>query len=643
MNRKQRRASARPGAKAAPGGLGAPPLAEMFNAALARHRAGAFADAERQYRRIVELYPGHGDSYRLLGAALMAQAKAAEAVPFFERAVALQPAAVAAYEDLSRAHAAAGNVKLAISVAARALEIGDTPQSKALFAQCIKAARLSADDGRIRTLLTRALAEAWDRPRELTAVCISAVKLNGEVKQAIALAAAAWPRRLAADELAAAATPLAKDPLLLRLLETDTIADVGLERLLTSLRHALLAVARDGGVEAAGDDTLLGFYCALARQCFINDYVYSLTAAEQDEVRQLRERIERALADGTACPAPWVVTAAAYFPLHELAQAEALLAQGAPPCVDALLRQQIVEPNEERRIAATIPALTAIDTEVSRAVRLQYEESPYPRWVAPGPPGAPIALNDRQAQQGLDVLIAGCGTGLSTIEFARQTPKARITAIDLSLSSLSYGLRMARRFALTNIEFGQADLTNLGGFGRSFDYIDASGVLHHLADPWAGWRILLSLLRPGGVMQVGLYSALARQSVVAGRALIAERGYRATADDIRRFREEVMAAEEGSPLHALVRWNDFFATNECRDLVFHVQEHQISLPEIKAFLAANGMEFAGFVLDPGTTARFTARFPDPCAVTDLDRWHEFESAAPETFAAMYQFFIRKPS
>ncbi len=32
--------------------------------------------------------------------------------------------------------------------------------------------------------------------------------------------------------------------------------------------------------------------------------------------------------------------------------------------------------------------------------------------------------------------------------------------------------------------------------GRSFDVIDASGVLHHMADPIAGWRMLLSLLRP---------------------------------------------------------------------------------------------------------------------------------------------------
>ena len=47
-------------------------------------------------------------------------------------------------------------------------------------------------------------------------------------------------------------------------------------------------------------------------------------------------------------------------------------------------------------------------------------------------------------------------------------------------------------------------------------------------------------------MQVGLYSALARQHIVAARTLIAERGYRSMPDDIRRFREDIMAANDGS-------------------------------------------------------------------------------------------------
>ena len=103
--------------------------------------------------------------------------------------------------------------------------------------------------------------------------------------------------------------------------------------------------------------------------------------------------------------------------------------------------------------------------------------------------------------------------------------------------------------------------------GRS-DFIDSSGVLHHIGDPWAAWQVLLSLLRPDGIMQVGLYSELARQNVVAARALIADGGYRPLPEDIRRIREIVAAAEDGSLLKSISLWSDYFTISECRGFRF---------------------------------------------------------------------------
>ena len=82
------------------------------------------------------------------------------------------------------------------------------------------------------------------------------------------------------------------------------------------------------------------------------------------------------------------------------------------------------------------------------------------------------------------------------------------------------------------IDFAQADIIKLGSIGRTFDVIEPSGVLHHLADPFAGWRVLVSLLRPGGVMVLGLYSEAARGNVMAARI---DRGARLwpSAEDIR--------------------------------------------------------------------------------------------------------------
>ena len=66
------------------------------------------------------------------------------------------------------------------------------------------------------------------------------------------------------------------------------------------------------------------------------------------------------------------------------------------------------------------------------------------------------------------------------------------------------------------------------------------------------------------------------------------------------------------------------------------------LPAIKSFLAENVLEFRGFFLDSLTHHRFASRFPQAGAAPDLDCWHAFETDAPDTFAGMYQFSVRKP-
>ena len=79
----------------------------------------------------------------------------------------------------------------------------------------------------------------------------------------------------------------------------------------------------------------------------------------------------------------------------------------------------------------------------------------------------------------------------------------------------------------------------------------------------------------------------------------------------------------------------------CRDLLFHVQEHQHTLPEIAAFLAEQKLQFLGFEIDPRVLALYGEINPDDPAMTDLARWDRFESEHPHVFAAMYQFSVQK--
>ena len=439
------------------------------------------------------------------------------------------------------------------------------------------------------------------------------------------------------------------DPLLLAMLESGPVYDIELERMLTSLRAALLKIAV-GEASAVEDAAALSLVGAMAQQCFSNEYVFLSTDEENAQAEALREQTLAALRINATVTPLQLVAVACYFPLDGLADEGPLLDRDWPSPVAAVLKRQVHEVRRERELRNTIPRLTAIEDAVSIKVREQYEENPYPRWITPGSrpkaltvqeyfrekfPGVVVQTPAEGAN--LDVLVAGCGTGQHPIGLAQTFRGARMLAIDLSLASLSYAMRKTDEIGLSNIEYAQADLLKLNTLGRSFDVIDVSGVLHHLADPIAGWRVLLMLLRPNGIMRIGLYSELGRREIVAARQFVEANGYRAMAEDIRRCRHDLV--DHGH--RTITGVHDFFSTSECRDLLFHVQEHRHTLPEIKQFLTVNDLRFIGFELPASTRSAYRARFPEDAQMMDLDRWHRFEAERPETFTAMYQFWCQR--
>lgn len=331
-----------------------------------------------------------------------------------------------------------------------------------------------------------------------------------------------WPLPITNVELfgTESVIPLANDLFLRCAMEATTLASVQLEVLLGYARAELLRLAGEQR-EDTGDieDDIVAFACALARQCFINEYVYVQAGAESGLASVLRGRMLQDLASGAAITPLTLAVVAAYFPLHAMPMAEALLRRDWPATVVGLLQVQLSEPLEEVSERPAIATLAAIKDGVSLQVMRQYEENPYPRWTinplnvfaADQARGRIIPTAERRAE--LDILIAGCGTGLHAVQIAQVYPNARLLAVDVSLTSLAYARRKTRELGLRNIEYAQADILELGTIDRTFDIIESVGVLHHLAEPTAGWRVLVSLLRPDGRMCIGLYSNLARAAL----------------------------------------------------------------------------------------------------------------------------------
>jgi len=161
-----------------------------------------------------------------------------------------------------------------------------------------------------------------------------------------------------------------------------------------------------------------------------------------------------------------------------------------------------------------------------------------------------------------------------------------------------------------------------------------------MADPLRGWAKLVQLVKPDGFMRIALYSEIGRRDVVALREMAAAQGYTGTAEDIRRARQQIIAAQD--PRFAgIIHSGDFCSVSQCRDLLFHVQEHRLTLPQIAAFLRDNGLTLLGFELPGSTLRRYRAAFTDDATMTDLTCWDRFEAANPGTFTGMYQFWLQK--
>ncbi|MCV6621547.1 MAG: methyltransferase domain-containing protein [Cellvibrionaceae bacterium] len=298
-----------------------------------------------------------------------------------------------------------------------------------------------------------------------------------------------------------------------------------------------------------------------------------------------------------------------------------------------------------------IESLGTISDSVSCKVKAQYEENPYPRWLAL-PYQTPteyqhaldVSLPDHgfmpnQQDKTLKVLVAGCGTGKHALQCARYFRNTQVTAIDISHASLAYAKKKAEQYQLNNIVFLQADILELANLETRFDIIECSGVLHHMNAPLEGAQMLKRLLKPGGLMKIGLYSERARKEVIRCRKMIAEQGLESRPKDMRELRRQILERPDQWP--AVLASPDFYSLSGCRDLLFHEQEHRFTPLELEAFCEDLDMDFLGFVRVPAKHHQaYKNTYPCDELMRNLSYWDAYEKRNPQTFGAMYQFYVR---
>ena len=505
-----------------------------------------------------------------------------------------------------------------------------------------------------------------DAARSLSDIFAAVTPVSFATVDAAGLTAALRLDRVAADPLARAAglllaergEPLAfrrgsdEFALLIALLDAAPVREPSLERWLVARRRAAL-LDPAGAPEARDQSRDRAFLAAMARQVWLNEGVWPVDGEERRAV------------DGLDTADPGLVPLAAlYLPPERWCPGDAV-PEALPKGLAGLAGEIRRERHEMARADAALgPAIGTADA-TGGAVAAQYEANPYPRWgwVQPTPRGAGRAFLGRIAGRSgaaapappsggwakgpLRIAIAGCGTGQEAVQAARAyAPNARLLAFDFSRASLRYAAMKARQHGLAAIRFRQADILDLPAFDPPFDrpadLIECVGVLHHMADPFAGWRILLDRLRPGGLMYVGLYSATARRGLTALRERLAGTGVDpADPEAIRRVRARILARPADEFERSLADSADFYTLSNVRDLLFHAHERPLTLDAIGAFLEDEGLNLLHMDVRPHIAEAFAAAQGES-AMLDLQAWAAFERDNPDTFDGMYLFWIGKP-
>ncbi|MBF0382872.1 MAG: tetratricopeptide repeat protein [Magnetococcales bacterium] len=654
------------------------------NLGLALQEQGKLQEAVASFQKAISIKPDLVEPHNNLGITLHSQWKLDAAVASFQKAISIKPDYAAAHSNLGNAFRDQGELKTAIASYQKALSIKpDFPEAHYNFGNCLlmvgetiaafhhyrNAIKIDQTNSQFWSGYAKCLemisftSYQQEYSQELLYMLEQPTVLQTRVAKSIMSHLHHHPtlKQIAEyistnslrQNISCTIRKLSNIQLLLNLLEMTTINDAVLEQILTQTRATILQELLD----QKSEEPIQRFHAALAIHCFNNEYIFFETAKEKQQINELQQLIITLQKNNQSIPSLWIAILGCYIPLHTTSFAEILLESEWPADIVKVLGRQIIEPREEQALRQQIHRIASIQNTITENVQYQYEENPYPVWNKPGISAQPrevkqvlrdilfkFANIDGEISKEPKILIAGCGTGQQAIQAASRFKDSHLTAVDLSLSSLSYAKRKTQTFDSLDINYIQCDIYNLKKLGEEFDVIECRGVLHHLADPMEGWKILVDILRPNGLMKIGLYSKIARSGIIKTWEMIKERGYSPTPDDIRQCRQEIMnmTPDMDQDIYRNINSVDFYSMSGCRDLIFHAQETQFTLLEIDEALQTLGLRFLGFEFhDMSAINKFCELYPEKKLLQSLTQWHDFEEKNTNTFSRMYEFWVQK--
>mmetsp|Transcript_16176 Transcript_16176/g.26395 ORF Transcript_16176/g.26395 Transcript_16176/m.26395 type:complete len:494 (-) Transcript_16176:288-1769(-) len=251
---------------------------------------------------------------------------------------------------------------------------------------------------------------------------------------------------------------------------------------------------------------------------------------------------------------------------------------------------------------------------VTKDVTDMYLQYPYPPFqdklgtpVLYDPDGFVDQLNyymyggKRETFDGFRVLVAGCGTGTTTISLAhllRNYKNVKIVAVDLSSRNLEILRSRVAHYQLEHMfEFHELSISELspGLFGR-FDYVQCHGVIHHMDDPVDALKRLGSVLYDDGAVSLMVYGKIGRTGITQMQQLLKILNHQVSSGDFQTRISRYRALEKQLPETNLFKvMTKKFAMEKLDDagivdMLLHVHERSYTIPEFYELLDQADLE-----------------------------------------------------
>jgi SAM-dependent methyltransferase len=197
----------------------------------------------------------------------------------------------------------------------------------------------------------------------------------------------------------------------------------------------------------------------------------------------------------------------------------------------------------------------------------------------------------------LDILVAGCGANAAA-RYAWLHPGAQVVGLDFSRASLAHEDRLRIKHGLKNLELieGRIEDTRELLRGRDFDFIETSGVLHHLPDPARGLASLAPLLRRDGVMFIMLYAKYGRAGLYMLQELFRMLALPQNSEGVLTVRECLLALSPDHPVRPyLQRSNDLEFDTTIVDAFLHRCDRPYTVADCLALVASAGLVHQGWI------------------------------------------------